>query len=234
MLDQLARGLGPDPRHARHIVDAVAHQRQHVADLFRRHPEFLQHLRPPDAPVVHRVEHVDPGILVDQLHQILVGADDRHPPAGRLGRGHVAGNDVVGLQPRFLDAGNGEGAGGDADQRELRDQVFGRRWPVRLVLVVHLVAEGLLRRVEDHRHVGRPVGLVEPVGELPQHRRIAIDRARRRPVAVGQRRQPVIGAEDVARPIDEVEVGRRGGGWRVDRQDFLGLGVGHGQAGLAG
>ena len=41
-----------------------------------------------------------PGILVDQLHQILVGADDRHPPAGRLGRGHVAGDDVVGLQPR--------------------------------------------------------------------------------------------------------------------------------------
>ena len=52
--------------------------------------------------------------------------------------------------------------------------------------------------VEDHRHVGRPVGLVEPVGELPQHRGIAIDRARRHAVAVGQRRQPVIGAENVA------------------------------------
>ena len=33
LLDQLARGLGADPRDAGHIVDAVAHQRQHVADL---------------------------------------------------------------------------------------------------------------------------------------------------------------------------------------------------------
>ena len=82
----------------------------------------------------------------------------------------------------------------------------------------------LLRRVEDHRHVGRPVGLVEAVGELPQHRRIAIDRARRLAVPVGQRRQPVIGAEDVARPVDEIEV-RLGLGRRSVR---------HGRGGLAG
>ena len=109
-------------------------------------------------------------------------------------------------RPVFLDARDREGARGDADQRELRDQVLGRRRPVRLVLVVHLVAVRLLRRVEDHRHVRRPVGLVEAVGELPQHRRIAIDRARRLAVPVRQRRQPVIGAEDVARPVDEIEV----------------------------
>ena len=70
---------------------------------------------------------------------------------------------------------------------------------------------GVLRRVEDHRHVGRPAILAGPAVEvarqLPQHRRIAIDRARRLAVAVGQRRQPVIGAEDVARPVDEIEVG---------------------------
>ena len=50
------------------------------------------------------------------------------PAPGR--RHHVAGDDVVGLQPLFLDAGDGEGAGRDADQRELRDQIFGRRRPV--------------------------------------------------------------------------------------------------------
>ena len=93
-----------------------------------------------------------------------------------------------------------------ADQRELRDQVLGRRRAVRLVLVVHLVAERMLRLVEDDRHVGRPVGLVQPVGQLPQHGRIAIDRADGSAVAVGQRRQPVIGAENVARPVDEIEV----------------------------
>ena len=173
-------------------------------------PNFSSTSRAADAAVVHRVEHVDPGILVDQLHQILVGADDRHLPAGLLRLGHVAGDDVVGLQPRFLDAGDRESARGDADQRELRDQIFGRRRPVRLVLGVHLVAVGMFRRIEDHRHVGRSVGLGQAVGELPQHRRIAIDRARRRAVPVGERRQPVIGAEDVARPVDEVEVGRGG------------------------
>jgi hypothetical protein len=36
---------------------------------------------------------------------------------------------------------------------------------------------------------------------------IAIDRADVHAVPVGQRRQPVIGAKDVARPVDEVEVG---------------------------
>ena len=33
LLDQLGGGLRADPRNARHIVDAVAHQRQDVADL---------------------------------------------------------------------------------------------------------------------------------------------------------------------------------------------------------
>ena len=55
------RGLRADAGHARHVVDAVAHQREHVADLLRRHAELLEHLARADAPVVHRVEHVDPG-----------------------------------------------------------------------------------------------------------------------------------------------------------------------------
>src|SRR6478672_3341476 len=49
------------------------------------------------------------------------------------------------------------------------------------------------------------------VGELPQHRGVAINRPGRLAVPVRQRRQPVIGAEDVARPVDEIEV-RLGGG----------------------
>ena len=42
--------------------------------------ELLVHMRVVDAAVVHRVEHVDRAVL-DQLHQILVGADDGHLPA---------------------------------------------------------------------------------------------------------------------------------------------------------
>ena len=55
------------------------------------------------------------------------------------------------------------------------------------------------------RWVG-PSALLRLVGELPQHRRIAIDRADGVTVPVGQRRQPVIGAEDVARAVDQIEM----------------------------
>ena len=52
----------------------------------------------------------------------------------------------------------------------------------------------------------RPLGLVEILGQLPQHGRIAIDRAHRSALGISQRRQPVIGAENVGRSVNEVEV----------------------------
>ena len=204
LLDQLRGGLRPDAGNAGDIVDAVAHQGEHLADLLGRHAELLDHLVAADAPVVHRVEHVE--ARLDQLHQILVGADDGDVPAlAERGLG-VAGDDVVGLEAVLLDAGNREGAGGVADQRELRHQLGRRRRPVGLVLVVHLVAERALRGVEDDREMGRAVGLVEPVRQLPQHGRVAVDRADIEPELVGQRRQPVEGAEDIAGAVDEIEM----------------------------
>ena len=61
-------------------------------------PNFSSTSVAADPPVVHRVEHVDLAV-VDQLHQILVGADDGHLPAGADRGIGVAGDDVVGLQP---------------------------------------------------------------------------------------------------------------------------------------
>ena len=205
LLDEQGRGLRADPGDSGDIVDAVAHQREDIADLFGWHSELFDHLVDPDPAVVHRVEHVD--VAVDQLHQILVRADDGHLPAGELGGGAIAGDDVVGLEPGLLDARDRKGASGGSDERELRDQILGRRRPVGLVLVVHLIAEGRCRGIENDRHVGRAVGLLEPVGELPEHRGIAIDRARRLAVTVGQWGQPMIGAKDVAGPVDQVEMG---------------------------
>ena len=57
--DQLARGLRTDAEDAGDIVDRVAHQRQHVAQLLGRDAEFLYDLVAPDALRFHRVEHVD-------------------------------------------------------------------------------------------------------------------------------------------------------------------------------
>ena len=63
------------------------------------------------------------------------------------------------------------------------------------------------------RWVG-PSALLRLVGQLPQHRRVAVDRADIEAVLVGQRRQPVEGAEDVGRAVDEIEMR---GGMRVYR-----------------
>ena len=81
------------------------------------------------------------------------------------------------------------------------------------------VAVRMLRRIEDHRHVGRAISPIEVTGQLPQHGRVAVDSSGRLAVAVRQRGQAVIGAEDVARSVDEIEVG---------------LGVRHERGGLAG
>src|SRR5690606_19030545 len=215
ILDQLRRGLRPDAVDARDVVDAVAHQREHVAHLFRRHAELLDHLGDADALVLHRVEHVDAaaldpvvglGALADELHQVLVARDDRHvPPAPRRLPG-IGGDQVVGLEVVLLDARQAERARRVADQRELRNEVLRRRRPVGLVLVVERVAEAGRTLVEDHREMCRTVRLVELVGQLPQHRRVAVDRADRHAVRVGQRRQPVIRAEDVGRTVDQVEM----------------------------
>ena len=114
VLDQLGRCLRTNAGNARHIVHAVAHQSEDLADLLGTYAELLMNRRFVDAAVVHRVEHVD-GAILDQLHQVLVGADDRYFPAGLLGRHHVAGDDVVRLKPRLFDAGDREGPRGDTD-----------------------------------------------------------------------------------------------------------------------
>ena len=106
-LDQLGRGLGPDAAHAGDIVDAVAHQRQHVADQIGGDAELLVHLGQPHVDVLHRVEHVDLrpfGGLADQLHQILVGRHDGDVPAFAHRRLGIAGDQIVGLEARHFDA----------------------------------------------------------------------------------------------------------------------------------
>ena len=210
VLDQLSRGLGPDPADARHVVHRIAHQREHIADLFGRHAEFLDHFGDVDPLVLHRIEHIDAAAthtaFADELHQILVRTDDGHVPALERGSAGIAGDQVVGFEVVFLDAGQAERAGCVADQRELGDQVFGRGRAVGLVLIVQGVAKGDRALVEDHRQMRRAIGLVEVFGQPPQHRRIAIDRAHRHAVRVGERGQAMIGAEDVGGAIDEVEM----------------------------
>ncbi len=210
VLDQLGRGLRADSENAGNVVYRIAHQREHIADQLGGDAELFLDLFDADTRAFHGVEHIDLGPIAcpDQLHQILVAADDGGVPALGLRGAGIAGDQVVRLQPLFLDTGEAEGAGGVANQRELRHQVFGRIGAVGLVFGVYLVAERMARLVEDDRKMRRAIGGVEIVRQLPKHGGVAINRADRRAFRIRQGRQAVIGAEDIGRTVDEVEVWR--------------------------
>ena len=206
---QLRRGLDPDAGHARNIVGGVAGQREDVADPLRPDPEARDHLVAIDRLLLHRVVHLDRA--ADQLHQVLVGGDDDHLAVLLAGVAGIGGDHVVGLVALQLDHRQVEGMRRLAHQRELRHEIVGRLHPVRLVGVVHGVAEALAALVEDHHQlVARHV-----LGEAEQHVAEAEHGADRHAFGVGQRRQREERAEDVSRAVDEHETGLtdfRGGG----------------------
>ena len=235
-LDQLGGGLDADARHTRHIVHRVTGQRLHVDHLVRRHAELLDHLVRSNPPVLHGVEHGDAGL--HELHQILVRGDNGDVGAGLRRLDRIGGDQIVGLVAHLLDAGDVEGLHRIADQRELRHQLFRRRRSVCLVVGVDVVAEALLRRVENHRQMRRPVRQLGVAEQLPQHGAEAVHGPYRQTVRWSrERRQRVKSPEDVAGPVDEIDVAalddghglalrhRAGGGWLC----FLGGCGGHGR-----
>ncbi len=117
--DQLGRGLRPDAGHARHIVDAVADQRLNLDHLLRTDAEFLHHLGRADRLLLDRIPHRD--ARRDELHQILVGRDDRDRGAGSFGFARIGRDQIVGLEILALDAADIEGIGRVAHELELRE-----------------------------------------------------------------------------------------------------------------
>ena len=217
LVDQLGRRLDADARHAGDVVGRIAGQRLHVDDLVGRYAELLQHLVAAELLRLHGVEHDDAG--PHELHQILVGGDDGDVAAGVDHLLRVGGNEVVGLKAELLDAGDVERLHRVADEWELRDELL-RRWrPVGLVVLVDLVAEGLLRGIEDNGEMGRCLGRLGLAQQLPQHGAKAVHGADRKAVGrARQRRQRVEGAEDVAGAIDQVDVAALDNGRRLARR----------------
>jgi hypothetical protein len=85
---QLARGLVAHAFHARHVVRAVADQREVVGDVRRGYPEPLRAVLDRDPLLFHarraattRVEQ--PHSRLHELLKILVAGDDHHVDAGR-------------------------------------------------------------------------------------------------------------------------------------------------------
>ena len=199
VVDELRRRLDADAGHARHVVGAVARQRLHVNHPLRIDAEAIKHLFRADLAVLEVVVH-DYRVAFDELHQVLVGGDDGDPRAPRAGSVGVGRDQVVGLEALKLDRRQVEGAGGLADEGELRNQLLRRLAPVRLVGLVDLVAEGEPRGVENYRGVVR-IGFPQ---DLPEHVGEAEDRIDRRAVWAGEGGKRVKGAEDKARAVDQV------------------------------
>ncbi len=179
-LDQQGGGLDADAGDAGDVVDAVAAQGLHVDDPVGRNAELLEHFGRADLPVFHRVEHAD--AVVDELHQVLVGRDDRDARASGRGLAGVGGDEVVGLEALELQRRLAEGDGGVAHQGELRDQVFRRLGPMGLVLVIEFIPERDRPGVEDACEVRGLVAGLEVFEDFPQHVAEARDSAQRQAV----------------------------------------------------
>ncbi len=181
-------------------------------------PNFSNTSGDADLLVLHRVVHDH--AVVHELHQVLVGRHDGDVGLHLAGLPRIGGDQVVGLEAEHFEARNVEGARRVADQRKLRDQVFRRRRPVRLVVRIHLIAERALGLVEDHREVRRLVLRLHVAQQLPQHVAEAEHRIDLQAVGLAvQRRQRVIGAENVSGAVDQKDVvalfhRTRGGGGR--------------------
>ncbi len=204
VLQQRGRRLAPDTRHARHVVDRIAHQRQEVRHALRDHAEALL-----DVPIaIADVRHCIP-VDVDRRHelrQVLVAAHDRHRLSFAAREVRQRADDVVGLVARAAVLRDAERAHDLAAKSELTLQLGRRRIAVRLVLGVDLVAVRLLETlVEGHGDVPGRLAL-EQVAEEARESMHGIDRVA---VAVGDvDRHRVIGAEDEYAGVDKVEHGR--------------------------
>ena len=206
-LQKLGGGFDAYARSARNIVGAVARQGLDLDHLFRTHAELFDHLFAADAGLFDRVHQADP--FAHQLHQVLVGRDDHHLAAPIARGAGIGGDQIIGLETRLLDRADPEGGRRLAHHGELGDQVLGRRRTVGLVEGVDVAAKGLAGTVEHDGEVRRRIvgmGVAHVADQLPQHVAKARDRPDRRAVRLArQRRQGVIGAENISRTIDEIE-----------------------------
>ena len=201
LADQLRRPLGTDPLHAGDVVARVADQRAQVADPLRRHAKALLHLGGAEARVLYPVEQGHP--LAHELHQVLVGGDDRDLRVRRRaldeGRDHVVGLDVLHLEDRDpvrLDQ--------LAHDRDLRREILGLGLAARLVPGEEAMSEGLAARVEDH---DQDVGLLV-AQHLAEHVDEAVGGVRGRAVGRAQSGDREEGAVEGVGAVDEDDLGR--------------------------
>ena len=184
LLDEREGALVADPLHARDVVRAVAHDRQHVDHVGRIGAELL----------AHRSEALDLGrlagledvvelhALADELQEVLVAGDEEDLVAEALALLRQRADHVVGFDPRHLVERHAVGLDHAPDQRQLRQHLLRGLLARRLVVREARVAEGGALGVERHGH---EVGLLL-LEDAPQRHRESVRGARGRAVARGE------------------------------------------------
>ncbi len=155
LLDPLRRGLGSDFFDSRHVVHRIADERQVIEHAFGRNAELRLDARGVEALVRHRVD--EGHVVADQLREVLVAGGNHATQAALLGFARERAYDVVRLHAVDLQQRPARGPYCVEERSDLRAEIVGHGRPVRLVLRVHVVAEGLASRIEN---AGEIVGLV--------------------------------------------------------------------------
>ena len=193
-------GFNANARHARHIIRGITSQRLHFHHLIRRDAEFFHHLRRAQRLLLHGIEHLHR--RADQLHQILIGRNNRHMPAGRFKRLGIGGDQIIRLKTFMFHACHTKSIRRIADQAKLRHQFRRGVRAMRLVCRVNLIAKRIAPGIEHHRDMAGRMAQQE----LGQHIGEAENRIHRRAIWPRHRRQRVIGAKNIARSIHQNQV----------------------------
>ena len=207
MLDEVVQvlvGLQPFDRSlraafvdARNVVHLVPHQGKVVDDLLRGDAELFHHTFAVHPGLGHGIDQGD--VVADQLRHVLVTGGDHHVDAlagGFVGQG---ADNVVGFHLGHDQQGQAHGPDNLVDRFDLHCQVIRHRGAVGLVLFIHLVPEGFALGIKDHHHFRARKILLQAT----DHTDHTLDGPGRVILAVGQRRQRVVGAEKIGRAVDE-------------------------------
>ena len=211
LLEQLGRGLLPDPGDAGDVVGGVALQTDQVGDEPRRHSEPLLHSS--------RVVDLDLGdpagvghdldVPAGQLERVAIAGDDERLPPLRFGLSGERGEDVVGLEARHRQVDEAERLGELGQVRPLLRKQIGHRLALRLVVLELPVSERLLPGIPGHDH--RPRAILRQ--DLDDHGAETVQSVRGQPVGggylLGQREEGPVGHVVAVEQEERSPLGRR-------------------------
>ena len=112
---------------------------------------YVKHLFLGDRPISHRIAHLY--AVVDELHQIHVGRQDRYLGSGIDGVTRISRDQIVRLEVRHFDLADVKRSCRSSNMFQLWTQIVRHLASVGLILIVYAVTETGTGRVEDYRHM---------------------------------------------------------------------------------